>query len=137
MFCVRAAEEGKPGEKQPELAADAGQDTIARLDKLRHSQGSLSVAQIRSNLQKTMQADAAVFRTQVMFTHNSMMPACRSTAGLSLLLGNPFLSELGGPSWEAPGSANVAPIQQSFRGWLPCMWHPCFRRGSFPSSSIF
>ena len=62
---LRAAEEGKPGEKQPELAADAGQETIARLDKLRHSQGSLSVAQIRSNLQKTMQADAAVFRTQV------------------------------------------------------------------------
>ncbi|KAK9901255.1 hypothetical protein WJX75_002689 [Coccomyxa subellipsoidea] len=61
---ITISEEGKPGEKQPELAADAGQNTIARLDKLRHSQGSLSVAQIRSNLQKTMQADAAVFRTQ-------------------------------------------------------------------------
>lgn len=61
-----AAEEGKPGAAQPELKADAGQDTIARLDKLRHSQGPLSVAQIRSNLQKTMQADAAVFRTQVL-----------------------------------------------------------------------
>lgn len=73
MFFVRAAEEGKPGEKQPELAADAGQDTIARLDKLRHSQGSLSVAQIRSNLQKTMQADAAVFRTQVSLTNIFLM----------------------------------------------------------------
>ncbi|EIE20089.1 succinate dehydrogenase [Coccomyxa subellipsoidea C-169] len=61
---ITISEEGKPGESQPELAADAGQDTISRLDKLRHSQGPLSVAQIRSNLQKTMQADAAVFRTQ-------------------------------------------------------------------------
>lgn len=60
-----AAEEGKPGAAQPEMPASAGQDTIERLDKLRHSSGPLSVAQIRLNLQKTMQADAAVFRTQV------------------------------------------------------------------------
>lgn len=60
-----AAEEGKPGEAQPELPSDAGSETISRLDKLRTSSGSQSVAQIRANLQKTMQADAAVFRTQV------------------------------------------------------------------------
>ncbi len=47
------------------MPANAGEDTIQRLDKLRHSSGPLSVAQIRLNLQKTMQADAAVFRTQV------------------------------------------------------------------------
>ena len=62
-----AAEEGKPGASQPELPADAGSHTIERLDKLRNSSGALSVAQIRSNLQKTMQADAAVFRSQVRF----------------------------------------------------------------------
>ena len=60
-----AAEEGKPGASQPELPADAGAHTIERLDKFRNSKGSLSVAQIRSQLQRTMQADAAVFRTQV------------------------------------------------------------------------
>ena len=64
--CI-AAEEGKPGASQPELPADAGAHTIERLDKLRNSTGGLSVAQIRSNLQKTMQADAAVFRSQVRF----------------------------------------------------------------------
>ncbi len=61
-----AAEEGKPGASQPDLPADAGSHTIERLDQLRNSKGGLGVAQIRSQLQKTMQADAAVFRTQVM-----------------------------------------------------------------------
>ena len=61
-----AAEEGKPGASQPDLPADAGSHTIERLDQLRNSQGGLGVAEIRSQLQKTMQADAAVFRTQVM-----------------------------------------------------------------------
>ena len=60
-----AAEDGKPGASQPELPADAGSHTIERLDKLRNSGGGLSVAQIRGQLQKTMQADAAVFRSQV------------------------------------------------------------------------
>ncbi|CAL8471082.1 g10624 [Coccomyxa elongata] len=61
---ITISEEGKPGAAQPEMPASAGEDTIQRLDKLRHSSGPLSVAQIRLNLQKTMQADAAVFRTQ-------------------------------------------------------------------------
>ena len=65
MAACLAAEEGKPGASQPDLPADAGSQTIERLDMLRNSSGGLSVAQIRSNLQKTMQADAAVFRTQV------------------------------------------------------------------------
>lgn len=59
-----AAEDGKPGASQPDLPADAGSHTIERLDQLRNSTGGLSVAQIRGQLQKTMQADAAVFRTQ-------------------------------------------------------------------------
>lgn len=62
-YCY-AAEDGKPGESQPDLPADAGSHTIERLNKLRNSTGSQTVAQIRGNLQKTMQADAAVFRTQ-------------------------------------------------------------------------
>ena len=40
----------KPGDKQPELPKDAGQKTLARLDKLRFSNGKLSTAEIRLNM---------------------------------------------------------------------------------------
>jgi succinate dehydrogenase / fumarate reductase flavoprotein subunit len=43
--------------------ADAGQGTIARLDAFRHAKGSLRTADIRLNMQRVMQSDAAVFRT--------------------------------------------------------------------------
>jgi len=52
----------KPGQKEMELPKDAGEETIARLDKIRNAKGSLPVAVIRSNLQKAMQNHAAVFR---------------------------------------------------------------------------
>jgi hypothetical protein len=55
----------KPGAAQPELPADAGEATIARLDKLRNASGSLPVAKLRKRLQVAMQQDAAVFRTEV------------------------------------------------------------------------
>ena len=42
---------------------NAGEECLARLDKIRHNQGSTPTADIRLNMQKTMQADAAVFRT--------------------------------------------------------------------------
>jgi succinate dehydrogenase / fumarate reductase flavoprotein subunit len=51
------------GARQPELKKDAGASSIARLDKLRHSQGGQATAQIRDRMQRTMQAHAAVFRT--------------------------------------------------------------------------
>jgi succinate dehydrogenase / fumarate reductase flavoprotein subunit len=53
----------KPGTKHKPLAADAGQLAISRIDKLRHAQGSLKTAEIRLNMQRVMQAHAAVFRT--------------------------------------------------------------------------
>jgi succinate dehydrogenase / fumarate reductase flavoprotein subunit len=45
------------------LAKDAGAATVARLDRLRHARGSQPTAAIRLEMQKTMQADAAVFRS--------------------------------------------------------------------------
>ncbi len=42
---------------------DAGAESIERLDRLRHNKGSISTADIRLNMQKTMQNNAAVFRT--------------------------------------------------------------------------
>lgn len=54
----------KPGTKHAPLPDDAGDDTIARLDKLRNSNGNLRTAEIRRSMQKIMQNNAAVFRTQ-------------------------------------------------------------------------
>lgn len=53
-----------PGETLPELPAGAGEETIARVDRLRHANGSEPTAKIRLDLQKTMQRHAAVFRRQ-------------------------------------------------------------------------
>merc|ERR1711865_811066 len=55
------AEEYKPGQTQPDLPANAGEETISRLDKLRYSKGQHSCAEIRGKLQKSMQRHAAVF----------------------------------------------------------------------------
>lgn len=54
----------EPGTPLTPLATNAGADTIANLDKLRNSQGPKRTSEIRLNMQKVMQADAAVFRTQ-------------------------------------------------------------------------
>uniref|UniRef100_R4WJV3 Succinate dehydrogenase [ubiquinone] flavoprotein subunit, mitochondrial n=1 Tax=Riptortus pedestris TaxID=329032 RepID=R4WJV3_RIPPE len=58
------AEENKPGESIPELKSDAGEASVANLDKLRNSDGNQLTADIRLKMQKAMQKDAAVFRTQ-------------------------------------------------------------------------
>lgn len=52
------------GEKQKPLEKDAGMKTISWLDKLRNSNGSLPTSKIRLNMQRIMQNNAAVFRTQ-------------------------------------------------------------------------
>jgi hypothetical protein len=54
----------KPNTPHKPLPADAGENAIARLDKLRNAKGDLKTAEIRRNMQRTMQNDAAVFRTQ-------------------------------------------------------------------------
>ena len=68
VFGRRAAETMtelyKPGDTQKELSADAGEETIARLDRLRYSKGQHSTAEIRDKLQRSMQRHAAVFRRQ-------------------------------------------------------------------------
>jgi succinate dehydrogenase (ubiquinone) flavoprotein subunit len=63
------AENVKPGQTHEDLPSDAGAETIARLDKLRNSKGPLSTAEIRRNMQRIMQNDAAVFRTQESLEH--------------------------------------------------------------------
>lgn len=54
----------EPGTPHKPLASDAGAASIANLDKLRNADGPSSTAEIRLRMQKVMQNDAAVFRTQ-------------------------------------------------------------------------
>ncbi|GKC77625.1 succinate dehydrogenase [ubiquinone] flavoprotein subunit 1, mitochondrial-like protein, partial [Tanacetum coccineum] len=60
----RVAEIHRPGEKQKPLEKDAGEKTLTWLDKIRNSNGSLPTSKIRLNMQRIMQNNAAVFRTQ-------------------------------------------------------------------------
>jgi len=56
------AEESKPGDPIPEISKDAGEASVAKLDKFRFSNGKYTTAEIRLTMQKTMQTYAAVFR---------------------------------------------------------------------------
>ncbi|MEL6868723.1 MAG: succinate dehydrogenase flavoprotein subunit [Pseudomonadota bacterium] len=61
---MHCAETMKPGAAQPELPADAGQNSTDRLHRLRHADGSRNTADLRLEMQKIMQQHAAVFRTE-------------------------------------------------------------------------
>ena len=60
---IRAAELVKPNTPHPSLPDSATEKVMDRFDGLRHSNGSTPTAELRLNLQKTMQTPAAVFRT--------------------------------------------------------------------------
>jgi succinate dehydrogenase / fumarate reductase flavoprotein subunit len=59
----RAAETIKPDSLHKPLAADACDAALANLDKLRNANGGTPTSVIRDRMQRTMQNDAAVFRT--------------------------------------------------------------------------
>jgi succinate dehydrogenase / fumarate reductase flavoprotein subunit len=61
---LRLAEVIKPGVNQPLLKQDAAELALARLDKFRHAEGGSPTTRIRDEMQRTMQADCAVFRTE-------------------------------------------------------------------------
>lgn len=56
--------ENKPGEKVPDFKANSGEASVANLDWVRNANGSETTAQLRLKMQKHMQRDAAVFRTE-------------------------------------------------------------------------
>uniref|UniRef100_A0A7S3L294 Succinate dehydrogenase [ubiquinone] flavoprotein subunit, mitochondrial n=1 Tax=Amphora coffeiformis TaxID=265554 RepID=A0A7S3L294_9STRA len=60
---LRIAEIAKPGEKQPDLPADAGMSSVQDVDDLRYSNGDVSSAEVRGEMQHVMQEHAAVYRT--------------------------------------------------------------------------
>ena len=59
---LRAAEVLKAGAEQKSLAKDSADKALDRFDKMRHASGELPTSQIRDDMQRTMQRDAAVFR---------------------------------------------------------------------------
>jgi len=61
---LRAKEIIKPGQSHKVLPENAGDNAIARLDKIRYSKGKKTTAQIRDDMQETMQNHAAVFRNE-------------------------------------------------------------------------
>ena len=61
---LRLAEVVKPGAIQKQLPADAAELALTRLDKFRHAEGGSPTAEIRLEMQRTMQADCGVFRTE-------------------------------------------------------------------------
>jgi succinate dehydrogenase / fumarate reductase flavoprotein subunit len=60
---IRCAEIVKPGSSHRPLGADKGNRALDRLDGFRHAKGETPTAQLRLDMQKTMQNHAAVFRT--------------------------------------------------------------------------
>lgn len=61
---LRIAEITKPGEPKRPMPQDGGLSAIAEVDKLRYATGHVPTAELRLEMQKTMQNDAAVYRTQ-------------------------------------------------------------------------
>ena len=59
---LRAKDLIKKGATHRPLAKDAADLALSRLDRIRNANGSMTTAQIRKNMQRTMQNDAAVFR---------------------------------------------------------------------------
>jgi len=59
----RLGEVVKPGAIQNQLADDAAELALSRLDKFRHAEGASPTAEIRLDMQRVMQTDCGVFRT--------------------------------------------------------------------------
>ena len=61
---LRLGEILKPGAAQKALPRDGADLALARLDHFRHAEGATPTAAIRLDMQRVMQADCAVFRTE-------------------------------------------------------------------------
>ncbi len=59
---TRTAELIRPNAGQPPLPPRAGEATMERFDRARHAKGGTKVADLRLDMQRTMQSHAAVFR---------------------------------------------------------------------------
>lgn len=55
-------QENRPGEPIGPIRQNAGEESVANLDKMRNANGSVRTADLRDRMQRTMQTHAAVFR---------------------------------------------------------------------------
>jgi succinate dehydrogenase / fumarate reductase flavoprotein subunit len=60
---IRAGKVVDPDQPNPELNRASLDAALGRFDRLRHANGTVPTAELRLEMQKTMQADAAVFRS--------------------------------------------------------------------------
>ena len=60
---LRAADTTTANANQPPLPDNAGLNALERLDKFRYADGNTSTSELRSQMQKIMQNNCAVFRT--------------------------------------------------------------------------
>jgi len=75
-----AAREIRPGAPHKTLGAAATEQAISRFDRLRYANGDLRTAEIRDNMQRTMQTNASVFRNGAILAQGveKMEAICRS-----------------------------------------------------------
>jgi succinate dehydrogenase / fumarate reductase flavoprotein subunit len=60
----RAGEVVRAGAAHKPLSGDAGDEAVARLDRVRHAKGRMKTSEIRLAMQRVMQSNCAVFRTE-------------------------------------------------------------------------
>jgi succinate dehydrogenase / fumarate reductase flavoprotein subunit len=85
---LRAKDIVKKGATHRALPKDIADKALSRLDRLRNANGSLSTAQIRRTMQRTMQNDAAVFRTS-----KSLKDGCEKMAEIAASLADIKLAD--------------------------------------------
>ncbi len=84
----RAAEVVKAGATHRDLPASAYDAALSNFDQLRHAKGSLPTADIRLNMQRVMQNDAAVFRTG-----ESLQSGCQKLSKVNASFGDVRVSD--------------------------------------------
>jgi succinate dehydrogenase / fumarate reductase flavoprotein subunit len=70
---LRCADLIEPNEKHAELPKDSADEALSRLDKFRYADGSTPTAEIRTRMQRVMQANCAVFRTGEVLAEGSKL----------------------------------------------------------------
>lgn len=68
---IRASEIIEPNSQKADFSPNAGEESLARFDKIRNSSGKFSTAEIRSEMQACMQKHASVFRTEEILSKGS------------------------------------------------------------------
>ncbi len=82
----RARDIIKPGSKKIRLSSQSGTEILDRFDRIRNSRGDIPTAQIRLEMQKTMQNYCAVFRTEEVMREGmeKLAEVCRDFAHVGI-----------------------------------------------------